>query len=49
MAKVINCPCGWNARAENDDELVKEVQQHSKDVHDQAATREEILAMAKPE
>ncbi len=49
MAKVINCPCGWNARAESDDDLVNEVQQHAKDVHDQTATREEILAMAKPE
>lgn len=49
MAKVINCPCGWTARAETDDELVEQVQKHAKEVHDQSATREEILAMAKPE
>lgn len=47
--KVINCPCGWTARAENDDDLVNQVQQHAKEVHNQASTREEILAMARPE
>ena len=49
MAKVINCPCGWTAKTENDDELVKLVQQHAKDVHNQSPTREEVLAMARPE
>lgn len=49
MAKVINCPCGWTARADTDDDLVTQVQKHAKEVHDQKATREEILAMAKPE
>ena len=49
MAKAINCPCGWTVRAETDDDLVAQVQQHAKDVHNQTATREEILAMAKPE
>jgi len=49
MAKVINCPCGWTARADNDDELVAQVQKHAKEVHSQEATRDEILAMAKPE
>jgi len=49
MAKVINCPCGWTARAESDDDLVEQVQKHAKEVHDQVTTREEILAMAKPE
>lgn len=49
MAKVINCPCGWSYRAETDDDLVQNVQKHAKEVHDQDATRDEILAMAKPE
>lgn len=48
MAKVVNCPCGENIRAENDDELVKLVQQHGKDVHSQEVTREDALAMAQP-
>ncbi len=46
--KVINCPCGWSTRTEDDDELVRQVQQHAKEVHNQDATREEILAMAQP-
>lgn len=47
MAKVINCPCGWTARAESDDDLVTQVQQHARDVHNQTATtREQVLAMA---
>ena len=49
MAKVINCPCGLSVRAENDDELIRQVQQHAKDVHNMSPTRDEILAMAKPE
>lgn len=49
MAKVINCPCGHTVRAENDDELVRLAQQHVKEVHGQDASREEVLAMAKPE
>lgn len=49
MAKVINCPCGWTGRANTDDELVKIVQKHAKEVHNQTATREEVLKMARPE
>ncbi len=49
MAKVINCPCGFVARAETDDELIAQVQKHAKEVHNMNATREEVLAMAKPE
>ncbi len=46
MAKAVDCPCGWSVRTENDDELVREVQKHAKDVHNQSPTREEVLAMA---
>ncbi|MEE8519460.1 MAG: DUF1059 domain-containing protein [Dehalococcoidia bacterium] len=49
MAKVINCPCGWNARSDSDDDLVKQVQEHAKGSHDQNPSREEVLSMAKPE
>ena len=31
MAKVVNCPCGQVMKAETDDELVRQVQQHGKD------------------
>ena len=47
--KVVKCPCGWNYSSESDDELVAEVQKHGKEVHDMAASKEEVLAMAQPE
>ncbi len=47
--KGVKCPCGWSFSSENDDELVKEVQKHGKDVHDMSASRDEVLAMAQPE
>ena len=47
--KSIKCPCGWNASAESDDELVAQVQKHAKETHDQNPSREEVLAMAQPE
>ncbi|MDP2936163.1 MAG: DUF1059 domain-containing protein [Dehalococcoidia bacterium] len=49
MAKVINCPCGTTIRAESDDELVELVQKHAREVHNQEAKREDVLAMARPE
>ena len=49
MAKVIDCPCGWTVRAESDEELIRQVQQHAKEVHNQEATREQVLAMARNE
>ena len=49
MAKLVNCPCGQVLRAETDDELVRVVQQHGKEVHNQEVTREDALAMAQTE
>ncbi len=49
MKKVVKCPCGWSTSSESDDELVKEVQQHGKDTHDRAVSKDEVLAMAQPE
>jgi predicted small metal-binding protein len=48
MAKTITCPCGWTVTADTDDDLVSQVQKHAKDTHQQEATREEILSMARP-
>lgn len=47
MAKQVNCDCGFMVRANADDEIVKHVQIHSKDVHNMDATPEQALAMAK--
>jgi len=49
VALVINCPCGQTIRAENEEELVKQATKHAKEVHNQNPTREQLLAMAKPE
>ncbi len=49
--KVINCECGETVRGANDDELVKNAEQHISDKHPEmkGASREQILGMAKDE
>ncbi len=50
VAKVVNCECGATVRAENDDELVKQVEQHVESAHPEMVgtmSREDILGMAK--
>ena len=49
MNKVINCPCGFVVRAESDDQLVAKAQEHAKQVHQMDLSREQALAMARPE
>ena len=46
MAKAVNCPCGETINANTDDELVRLVQAHGKEVHNQEVSREDALAMA---
>ena len=48
MAKAVNCPCGEKITAETDDELVRLVQAHGKEVHQQDVSPEDALAMAQP-
>jgi len=48
MAKAVNCPCGEVIKADTDNELVKLVQAHGKEVHQQEVSREEAMAMAQP-
>ena len=48
MDKVVNCPCEENITGENDDELVRLVQEHGKAVHQQDVSRDDALAMAQP-
>jgi predicted small metal-binding protein len=47
--KTVKCPCGWSFTSETDDELVREVQKHGREVHNMEASRDEVLAMAQPE
>ena len=49
MQKVINCPCGAIVRGDNDEDVVAKAQQHAKEVHQMDLTREQALAMARPE
>ncbi len=48
MAKVVNCPCGEKITGDTDDELVRLVQAHGKEVHSREVSREDALAMAQP-
>jgi predicted small metal-binding protein len=49
MQKVIKCPCGFTVRGATDDELVSKAQEHAKQVHQMDLSREQALAMARPE
>jgi predicted small metal-binding protein len=49
MAKIMQCDCGHVVRGETDDELVANVQNHAREVHDMEITREQVLAMAQHE
>jgi predicted small metal-binding protein len=49
MAKIVECQCGYVARGETDDELVRDVQEHAKQKHQIEFSREQVMAMAKEE
>ena len=46
MDKVLHCNCGFEARAQNEDELVAEVQRHAQEAHGMALSRDEALLLA---
>ena len=48
MGKVIQCPCGYVVRAEDENSLVAEAEKHAREVHGMKLTREQALAMARP-
>jgi uncharacterized protein YndB with AHSA1/START domain len=47
LIKVVTCACGQQFRG-TDSELIAPVQQHGLDVHNMAATPEQVIAMAVP-
>ncbi|MBI2917826.1 MAG: DUF1059 domain-containing protein [Chloroflexi bacterium] len=49
MSYVVTCPCGVTIRGEDVDQFVKDVQKHGKEVHNQEASKEQVLAMARQE
>jgi hypothetical protein len=44
--KVIHCDCGFDARAEDEDGLVAEVQRHASEAHGMALSDDEALLLA---
>ncbi len=48
METEIRCPCGYVIRADSEDRLVAEAQQHAKEAHDMDLTTEQALEMARP-
>ena len=46
--KVIDCPCGYVLQAATEDELVAQAQEHAREAHDMALTREQALSMSRP-
>lgn len=48
MTKIIQCPCGVVIEGPDDEEVVRQAQEHARQVHQMALTREQALAMARP-
>jgi hypothetical protein len=46
MQKVLHCECGFEARAEDEDELIREVQRHALEAHGMTLTHAQVLALA---
>lgn len=47
--KSITCPCGYTLHGRTDDEVVEQAQAHAREVHDMDLTRDQALAMARPD
>jgi predicted small metal-binding protein len=49
MKKRVECECGWVLETDDEEKLVKGVQEHASEVHHmQGVTRDQVLAQAKP-
>jgi hypothetical protein len=44
--KVLQCDCGFEARATDEDGLAAEIQRHAREAHGMALSREEALLLA---
>lgn len=47
MAKQVNCDCGFMVRAQTDDELVRHVQLHAREIHQMDIPRDKALELAR--
>ena len=46
--KKVSCDCGKSISAGSDEELIRQVQAHAKNVHAMDLSGEQVLAMAEP-
>lgn len=46
---IVECPCGYEIREPTQDEAASHVQRHGEEVHGAQITREEALAMTRPQ
>jgi len=44
--KVLQCDCGFEARAKDEDDLLVEVQRHAREVHGMALSHDDALLLA---
>ena len=49
VAKVVQCDCGFIVRSDDDARLVADLQLHAREHHKMNLTREQVLAMARPD
>jgi predicted small metal-binding protein len=43
--KSLRCPCGFEVRSRDEDEIVRMAQQHAKQIHGQEITAEQARAL----
>ncbi len=46
MKNVLRCDCGFEVRADDDDDLVALAQAHARDVHDMELSADQVLRLA---
>ena len=46
MDRALHCDCGFDARGEDEDGLVAEVQRHAREAHSMALSYDEALLLA---
>jgi hypothetical protein len=46
MERLLRCDCGFEVRADDEDELVALVRRHALEVHGMRFTRDEVLRLA---
>jgi uncharacterized protein DUF1059 len=46
MERLLRCDCGYEVRADDEDELVARVRRHALEVHGMRFTRDEVLRLA---